>query len=298
MKSKRGVTDPVTLALVALIALGAGVFGTTWKPLQFLKPKPPTEELTKLQGQLEAAQEAAAKAEKEKEAAVASERTKLEQEIRVAQSDNLGTVTALGKVLPPHRTAEVKLASSMARRVTLKLAAAIGELPKDQQQAMVALIEQALSDKQAEVDEAMRKLAQRDAEFAILAKERDAVAAKIPGLVAEVEKAKESVAKTEAKVTEKTNVIKEIAAKFDAKERERGSLGAALNRVIFWICTVAGLWVFLAFILPAIVKVMDTGPLKNFLRDVSGVVLNPVLHWDAKKKLRDLQKQTNPPFRP
>lgn len=300
MKNNRGEAVTTVILVLALCAVGGVMAG--WRPMEVFRPKPPTEELTRLQGQLVANQAAAEQARKDAVAAVTAERAKLEQEIRVAQQDNAGTVAALGKVPPPHRTAEVKLAGSMAQRVTLKLAAAIGALPLDQQAAMVQLIEQALSDKQAEVDEANRKLAERDAAFAVLAKERDTIKAQIPILEGRAAKAEETVKATESKVTAKTNEVKVIADKLDGEKRERGSLGTALNRVIFWACVVGGLWVFLAFILPSIVKVMGTGPFKDFLRNVSGLFLNPVLYWDAKKKINDLAetnaKITNSPFPP
>lgn len=297
MNLRRAAADPITLGLVALIALGVGVFGGTWKPFEVFRPKPPTAELTRLQGQLDAAQQAAEQAKKDREAAVAAERAKLEQEIRAAQVDNAGTVAALGRVPPPHRTAEVKLAGAMAQRVTLKLAAAIGELPREQQAAMIALIDQALSDKQAEVDEANRKLAAADAAFALLARERDAVKAQIPVLEARAVKAAETVKQVEAKVAEKTEEVKVFAAKADAKAREHGSLGAAFNRAIFWGCVAVGGYFFLTFILPGLIKFLDAGPLKSALRNVAGYLTNPLLYHDAKKKLAEANARlTNAPF--
>lgn len=294
----RAVIDPVTLGLIALLALGAGVFGSSWKPFGFLKPKPPTEQLTQLQAQLEAAQLQAEQARKEKDAAVAAERAKLEAEVRAAQQDNLGTVTALAKVAPSHRTAEVKLASSMANRVSLKLAAAIGALPVAQQEAMIGLIDQALSDKQADVDEAVRKLAERDAEFAQVARERDTIKAQIPVLTAAVTKAEETTKATQTLVTAKTEEVKIFAAKADAKEREAGGFKAAAEKAFNWVLFIAGAWAFLAFVLPGIVKHLPEGSgLKTFLRSAAGLLTSPLLHLDASKKITELTTRlTTAPF--
>ena len=305
MKTNRGVVDPVTLSLVALVALGVGVFGTSFKPFEFLKPKPPTAELTKLQAQLTAQEQAAAQAKRDAETAKVSERAKLEAEIRAAQQDNVGTAAALARVAPEHRVAEVKLAGAMAERVTLKLAAAIGALPAEQQQAMVALIAQALSDKQAEIDSANAKLAARDAAFATLAADRDAVKAQIPVLEQKAVKAQEEAKATESKVAAKTEEVKVFAAKADAKEREAGSIGGALKSVERLLLWIAGAYLFLAFGLPGIVKHLATGPVKNFLRGVSGYLTSPLLFHDARlkieeggRKIEDLIRQTQSPFPP
>jgi predicted nucleic acid-binding Zn-ribbon protein len=288
--NRRGVVDPVTMTLVALVALSVGVFGTSWKPLEVFRPKPPTAELTKLQAQLEETKAAAAAAEKAHQEALATERRKLEQEIRGAQEDNVGVVTALAKVPVEKKTPETNLAYSMAGRVAVKLAAAIGDLPKDQRAAMIALIDQALSEKQSEVDAAMRKLAVRDAAFAALEKETNAVRAQIPVLAEQAKKAEQRVAETESKVTAKTEEVKQVADKLDAKVREAGSLGASLNKVLYVVAALAAGYFFLTIILPGLVKHMDSGPIKNGLRNVSGYLTNPLLFHDARKKLNDLSR--------
>lgn len=299
MRSRCGIVDPVTLSLVALIALAAGVFGTSWKPLEFLKPKPPTEELTRLQGELDAQKKAAAEALAARDAAVAAERAALEDQVRAAQQDNAGTIAALGKVPEPHKTAEVKLAAAMANRVSVKLASAIGALPATQQAEMMQLIDQALSEKQAEVDAAMEKLAIRDAEFADLVKERDQIKAQIPLLSRQVEAKQAELAEIEKAVTAKTDEVKRMADQLDAKAREAGSIGTALNRVLMAVAALILGYFFLTVILPGLVKHLDSGPLKNTLRAASGYLTNPLLYHDASKKLKDYeQRLSQTPFAP
>ena len=226
-KCRRGVIDPVTLGVLAGFALG--IFGAKFSPFEFLKPKPPIAQLTKLQADLAKAQADAEQTRLAREAAVKEERAKLEAQVKAAQADNVGTATALSKIAAEHRTAEVKLAVSMANRVSLKLVAAVGALPQEQQDAMVQLIDAALSEKQSEVDAANAKLAARDREFATLTVERDQIKAQIPVLTAKAVAAEETVKVTQAKVTTVTEQVKVFADKADAKEREAGSLFGALN---------------------------------------------------------------------
>lgn len=277
-RCRRGIADPVTLVLVVGLGLGY-VFGS-WKPLAKFRKKPPTEQLTKLQADLDKAKADAEAARLAAEAAKAQERQALEAQIRAAQADNVGTVTAL-KRAPD--SPEVRLASRMAQRVSLKLATAIGKLPADQQEAMVELIQQALSDKQSEVDAANQKLASLDAEFKAVTWEREQLKAEIPKLTQRAVKAEETAKAVQLEVTEKTEEVKTWANKADAALRENGGLWSNLKKGALLL---AAIYAFLAFGLPAIVKVLATNnPLKPILRNVSGYLLNPVLHHDAKTKL-------------
>lgn len=284
--TRKGFIDPATLGVLA--GLSVGIFGAKWAPFEFLKPKPPTAQLTKLQSDLAKSQADTANAQQAATAAIAAERARLETMLRSAQQDTLGIITAQNRVPAVNRTAELKLATAMANRVSFKLVAAVGALPQDQQDAMVQLIDQALSDKQSEVDAANAKLAARDKEFATVSAERDTIKAEIPVLTAKAAKAEETTKAVQAQVTAKTDEVKIFADKADAKERENGSLSGALASAIRWLIGIAIGWVFLAFVLPAIVKVMRAGPIKNFLRDVSGFILNPIHHADAKTKIADL----------
>lgn len=279
--SRRAFIDPVTLVLI--VGLGGGFLLGSWKPLNKFRPKPPTEQLTKLQGQLEEAQRSAEQALKDKDAAQAAERAKLEEQVRAAQTDAVGTETALKKVPTEHQTPEVKLAARMAQRVSLKLATAIGRLPADQQEAMVSLIEQALSDKQAEVDEANRKLAAMDGAFNAVTEEREQLKAQIPILAEEARKAKENAMAVQSEVTVKTQEVKEWATKADRALRESGSLWSSIKKTVLLL---GAAYLFLVFGLPGIIKHLSTNnPLKGVLRDASGYLTSPLLYHDARKKI-------------
>ena len=287
----RGFIDPVTLALVGGLALGIVVGG--WKPLAIFRKKPETAALTALQGELERAQAQAKIALAAAEAAKVAEREKMEAQVRAAQTDNEGAVAALKRVEPTHQTAAVKLATRFANRVSLKLAVAIGRLPQDQQEAVVELVDQALSDKQSEVDAANVKLAQMDEAFRAITKEREVLRAEIPKLTERAVKAEERAVAVQSEVTAKVEEVKTWANKADAALRENGSLWESVKKVA-WV--LGGGYVFLVFILPGIVKHMATeNPFKGVLRDVSGFLTSPMLYLDGKKKIKEALYTTPPP---
>jgi len=284
--SMRGAVDLLVVMFVA--GLAAGVFAGNWNPFyRLLGKEPPTAQVTALQAQLViAGHDANAKAA-QVAAAKDDERAKLESQIRAAQQDNVGASEALNRVPAEHRTAETSLAAAMTQRVSLKLAAAIGKLPSDQQAAMVVLITQALSEKQSEVDEATRKLAARDQDFTALSAVRDQlVRVTIPALEQQAQSAQKHAAEVAGKLTEKTNLVKEWAdAKFESDAKSR-TLSASLDRVWHYALCLGGIWAFLAFVLPGLIKHMEAGRIKNALRDTSGFALNPLLYWDARKKIK------------
>lgn len=286
MKSCRAFVDPVSLYIIGGLAVGIVV--GSWRPLNAFKKPPPTQQLTELQAKLDVAQKEAEQARKDRDAAVSAERTKQEQQVRSVQQGAYGVGAALAKVPADHQTAEVKLAARMNNRVSLQLVAIIGQLPADQQAEMASLIEQALSDKQAEVDEANRKLALLDAKFSTVTEERNQLQAQIPVLTQKAVKAEGDAREAQAQVTTKTNEVKTWADKTDAAMRQNGSLWSSIKRAVFLL---GGGYVFLAFILPAIVKVLNpTNPLKTLLRNLSGYLLAPIHFHDAKTKLDVLKK--------
>jgi hypothetical protein len=290
MRSRRGIVDPVTLAVVAGIAIG--IFASNWKPLAFLRPKPPTEQLTAMQAKLDIATLEAEKARIAREAAVVAERAKLEAQVRAAQVDNTGTVAALKRVPAAQQSPEVKLAARMALRVDLKLAIAIGRLPEADQMAMVELIEQALSDKQADLDEANRKLAEADANFKVVSGERDVLKAQIPKLTAKVADSEAEAAMAQAEVNVKIKDVKTWAEKADAALRDGSGFADSVRKVAYFLI---GGYILVVFIIPGLVKHLATdNPLKGLLRDVSGYIASPLLYRDAKAKIQEAL-MTEPP---
>ncbi len=290
MKSTRG---DITIILLLLAGASGGFVLGSWKPLNAFKKPPPTAQLTDLQAKLAAQQAQAAQAAKDAEAAKVAERQKLEAQVRAAQQDNLGAETALKKVPAAYRTPEVNLALRMTQRVSLKLAAAIGRLPAEDQDAMIELIEQALSDKQAEVDEANRKLAELDAQFSATTKARQQLEAQIPLLTKQAQDAAKQAQETQAAVTVKTQEVKTWADKANAALHENGSLWSTLKRGAL---VIGAIWAFLTIGIPAIVKHLEPGNrLKTPLRDLSGYLMNPLVHHDAKKKLAASQSQPPQP---
>lgn len=284
-KCNRAFIDPLTLVFIGGVA--AGVFLGNWDPTyKLLGKEPPTKAVAAAQAELAKATAEAQAREASLTAANQAERQALEKQVQSAQQDNVGTVEALKRVPAEHATAEVKLAAAMAQRVSLKLARAIGNLPADQQDAMILLIEQALSEKQAEVDEARRKLAERDAAFARLSDERDHLnAVVIPAIQQDKAEADAKAAALAEKVKEATGSLATWAKEKSAAEAKARGFQASFDKLIRMALWAGAAYVFIVFILPGIVKHMQSGRLKNALRDLNGYVTNPLTYHDAKTKL-------------
>lgn len=291
---RRASIDPFTLVFIG--GMAAGVFLGNWDPIYKLRGKePPTKQVAAAQAELAKATAEAQAREDALNQAAAAERQALEQQVQAAQQDNVGTVEALKRVPAEHATAEVKLAAAMAQRVSIKLARAIGNLPADQQDAMILLIEQALSEKQAEVDEAYRKLAERDAAFAKLSDERDHLnAVVIPAIRQDKAAADARAAELAEKVNEATGSLAVWAKEKYAAEAKARGFQATFDKLIRMSLWGAGAYVFIIFILPGIVKHMQSGRFKNTLRDLNGYVANPLTYHDAKRKLNDLKAPSDP----
>ena len=290
MKSRRAFVDPVTLAVVAGVALG--IFVGSWKPLAMFRKPPPTEQLTALQAKLEAQQLFAIDAAKSAETAKRLEREKLEAQVRAAQQDNEGTIAALWAIKPYAQTPETKLAAKMAQRVSLKLAAAIGKLPPEQQEAMVELIQQALSEKQEEVEAANVKLAALDASFRDLTAKRNELMAQIPILTEEARKSNARAIETASQVAAKTEEVKKWAVTADKALRESGSFTDSIKKVTYLLI---GGYLFFTIVLPGLIKHLNPdNPLKGLLRDASGYLTSPLLYHDARKKIPEALA-TEPP---
>lgn len=277
------------LILYAIAGFFIGGMAGSWHPLAMFAKKPPTEQLTQLQAQLTKAQSDSVAAVKAVEDAKSAERAKLEAQIRSAQQDNLGASEALKKA---PITPETKLAQRMTQRVSLKLASAIGKLPQEEQDAMIELIQQALSDKQAEVDAANAKLASMDADFKAVTGEREQLRGQIPLLTQRAVKAEETAQKVQGQVTLVTDQVKKQADKLFQADQESGSLWNGIKGLVGLLIFLAFGWAFLAFIVPALLKFMPSNPFKSVLRDVSGFAVGGLHYLDARKKLNDFNSGT------
>lgn len=285
-RSLRGVVDPLTLGVVAAAILGVSLL-LGFKPLNVFKKKPPTAELTQLQADLAKAQADAERAKQDKDAAVAAERAKFEAQLRAAQQSSEGAAYILGKIPAEHATPQSKLGTAMVVRTNLRFVAALGKLPDDVLKDVMDMMDGII----AERDDALSKLSETDRKFTELSGEHAATVKQLADATRLAQTTAQKAGEVQEQVTVVTNQVKQKADQLDAEMRKAGSLDAVLTKVLWAAGIVAGLWLFLAFILPGIVKTMDSdNPWKTRLRDLSGYSLNPLLHRDAKKKLNLAKK--------
>lgn len=251
----RGVVDPVTIILVAGLAIGAATLAG-WRPFDVFRKKPDTVGLTVLQAKLTAAQQAeaqaraeASKAQQDKDTAIAAERQKYNDQLRSAQQSNVGAEYILGKVANP--TPEVALGRSMVARTNLRFAVALGALPKDQADDIVAMMDGIIQQR----DDALASLAESDRKFTELTGEHAAtvkvLAEKTTELVT-VQNKVETLAKetgvVQGKVTVATNQVKVIAQTLSDEKKSASSLLAAASRWLYGALILAagfaGLWIY------------------------------------------------------
>lgn len=282
----RGAVDPVSLVVVVVV-LGGGALLAGWKPLQVFRKKPPSAEVTRLQTDLSAAQAELAAARKAAADAATAERAAQEEQVRNAQQMTAGASAALARQPAEHRTPQTQLASDLLSRAEFVLGRAIGGLPGDKQAEIVAIVDKALSGIQSERDEARRLLAAKDAELQAITIEREQIKAQIPTLAAQLEAKEAKAQAVQAKLEVKTTQLGIWADRADKRERESGSLSASLERLIFWASVLVGLYLFAAYGVPPLLKIMRPGRTKTILRDVAGFASGGLHYLDARKKLKE-----------
>lgn len=246
-RSQRGEVLTLVLVLVA----GVCLFVPTWHLPAIFQKKPETKQLSQANGALEKAQADAKLAEAALASAQAKEQAAQLVQIRYSQEMVSGVRLSL---LSAPKSAETTLAGELASRADNALALAVGKLPADQQAEMEALIQNALSAKQAQVDAAQATLAQRDAQLQAVTQQKQALDIQVPVLQASVATKDALVAVAQTKVDAKQAEVISWADKTSAAQKEAGSLGAYGNNLmrILVICGIA--YLFIHFVLPSLAQ--------------------------------------------
>lgn len=249
--SASGNRGVIPVAIIYVLC-GLGVITVAvpnFRPWNWFQKGPPTIELSKAETALATAKADAAKAQADLVAAQAKERAATVEQVRYSQQMIAGVPAALKRA---PASPEVSLASQLAERAGKGLSAAIGDLPADRQAEILAIVEGALSAKQAEVDAAKAALASKDAELAATTAAKAQVEAQIPVLTAKAVNADSKAAAAESLVTAKTNEVAAWADKKAASDKEAGSLGALVKRLEWWIVVAAMIYLFIHFAMPSL----------------------------------------------
>ena len=287
MKPSRG--DGGTTLILILALLGATQLVPNWRLSRVFsgEDKAHIAQLEKERAEQTRLRVEAERARTLAETTKVEERAALETQVRGAQQMEQGAVLALQRIPDEHRTKEVVLASSFLTRSGLRLAHAIGGLPKEQGAEIVALVDDLLSDAQARVDAANATLAAKDQEAKLLAAERDRLRVEvIPKLERAANDRAAEVKEVERKVGDLTTQVADKARQYEEKDRQAGSAEALLYKVLAVVGVVFATWFFFAFVAPGILKTMKPGTAKNLLRSVAGHTTSPILYRDASLKLK------------
>lgn len=263
LKSKLGAVQAAVLVyIVAGVALTQLV--PNWRVTKWFQKGPRTE-------QLQAAQEAAKKAEaelaalrSEREAAELEKSKKKDEQVTTGQEYVHATGEALRRVQDPGP--EVEAAKLLNGRAEIALAMAMGRLPAAQQAEMIRLVDGLLSSHKAEVDAANAKIAERDEALRVVTAERVAVEKKLAVVEARIPAAEEKAQVLSQKLEEKTNEVRTWAEKKVESDREAGSLRATLQN---WAIMIGLGYVFLHFILPSLASQFPGSRLLKWVYDVS-----------------------------
>ena len=241
------------LVWVAVLGIGGAALVPNWRPWNWsvFQPAVPAAALSKAQADLAKAQQDAAAREADLKAAEARERKSLLDQLGYAHEMASGAAIALGRA---PQSPEVTLAAGLLGRVDVSLTAAIGDLPAGQQAEIRAIVDGALSAKQAEIDKAKADLAARDADLARVTTEREQVKQQIPVLQASLDTANAKVSASQAVVTAKTAEVVTYAEKVAAKEKEAGSLSAQLGSLLRIAALVAVLYLIVHVALPSLAQ--------------------------------------------
>ena len=165
--SQRGAVDPVSLITIGVICCVVGVFVPAALPWHWSiwQKVPPTKQLVIDQQKL--AQEKAAKeaADKLVADAVAKDHAAVTTEVQGGQQMVVGAEEALSRLPKASRTQETALTGVLLAKASLRLSAAVGKLPKDMQDEIYTIVDEALSGQQAQIDAANSALEEKDREF-------------------------------------------------------------------------------------------------------------------------------------
>lgn len=281
----QGFAIPV---LVYWLAGGALLSQTipNWRITSWFKPAPPTAALLQAQADLDKAKNEAKVANDALEAVKRVEEARKREQSTFGQEMAHGAEVAL-KTAP--ESPQVALAKSLLSRANPALVLALGELPADKRNEILLVISQSLSGVSSELEMANQTLAIRDRDLVIATQERDLLKKRIPLLEEDSREKGKIVEAATAREQKKSQEVVVYAQKMADEIHKSGGLFAQLEKLWRRIILLIVGYVFMAFILPGIVQVMGAGKLKNLLRDLSGYVLNPLHHHDAKTTINELK---------
>ena len=251
--TSKGVIPVVYIVVIALG--GAALLVPSWHLPAFLQKKPPVAQLSQAEVDLAKSKADLSAAQAKLDAARAAETQKTHEQIVYSQQMVAGVPVALAKA---PQIPEVVLASQLAQRAQVGLAAAIGDLPPDKQAEITAIVGQALSAKQAEVDAAKAALAVKDAELAQTTQAKKALEASIPPLQQAVVTARADVAVKDATVAEKTQEVASWAEKKAASDAKAGSLDAYAGNLVRILLAIGILYILVHVCLPSLAQEFPT----------------------------------------
>ncbi len=245
----RGVV-PVVVAGYLVVAAALG-WAAIKLPSLFAPKAPDVAGLNIDQQKLAEAQAAAAQAQAQLQAAKDAAAAAQLAQTRQAQQMSAGVAKALA-VAPV--SPAVTLAVGLNSRAQVALAAAIGGLPSAQQDEIVGIVNEALSQSAAQVADAQAKLAAKDQQLTGESAARTEAETKAATLATTVQATQAAQSAAELALAAKTNQVAAAATAL-ADEQAKGSLlGNEVKSLLGYLLLIGGLYFFVHYLLPILAQ--------------------------------------------
>jgi hypothetical protein len=246
---KRGIAPlVVVVALSVAAALG---WAAIKLPSLFAPTRPDVAGLNADEIKLASAQAAAADAQAQLKAA--QDRAAAAQLAQTRQAQQMSAGVAKALAVAPVSPA-VTLAVGLNSRAQVALAAAIGGLPTAQQDEIVGIVNEALSQSAAQVADAQAKLVAKDQQLTEQTQSRQAAEAQGAQLAVKVQTTAAAQSAAELALAAKTNQVAAAATAL-ADEQAKGSLlGNEVKSLLGYLLLIGGVYFAVHYLLPILAQ--------------------------------------------
>jgi len=242
-------------AIIGYVVIAGAIALAGWAavklPAIFAPAKPDVVGLNVDQQKLAEAQAAAAQAQQQLAAAKDAAAAAQWAQTRQAQEMSAGVAKALA-VAPV--SPAVTLAVGLNSRAQVALAAAIGGLPAAQQDEIVGIVNEALSQSAAQVADAQAKLAAKDGDLQTQTAARSAAETKAAQLATTVATTTAAQAAAEAAYNAKVNETATIAQNLSDEQAKGSLLSNEVKSLIGYLLLIGGVYFFVHYLLPILAQ--------------------------------------------
>lgn len=243
--------EAVTLIIVILGLLGATQLVPNFRPSNWFKKGPPTAELVAAQKKLDDADSRAKAAQLQLDKIVAENSAKKDTQIGYSQQMVAGAIESNSHA--PEST-EKAITDAFLQRADIGLSSAIKPLDPALKAEVISIVAQLRSGDQEKIKAANAMLVEKDKQLQQAATDRVKLEADARTVTAEkVSIAKERDGLKEVVAATQTQVVA-YADTAHEKEKEAGSLGALVHKLVWVVGVIVAIVIFANWILPSLAQ--------------------------------------------